>query len=115
MRAARLIRAMRLFGAVMATDVKRAKAIVPLELRRILKEVSTAAAAVTPSKRISLQDMPVPARDQKLLKDVEALLELDFFALFDLDVDTNKKKVNKAFLTLRRHGTQTVSKGATCG
>ena len=99
-RAARLIRAMRLFGAVMATDVKRAKAIVPLELRRILKEVSTTAAAVTPSKRISLQDMPVPARDQKLLKDVEALLELDFFALFDLDVDTNKKKVNKAFLDL---------------
>ena len=36
-RVARLIRAMRLFGAVMATDVKRAKAIVPLELRRIQK------------------------------------------------------------------------------
>ena len=43
----------------------------------------------------------IVADDEELSRaEVDALLELDFFALFDLDVDTNKKKVNKAFLDL---------------
>ena len=99
-RTARLIRGLRLFGAVLATDIKRAKAVVPIELRRVKKEVASQARSDGPTRRITLQDMPVPARDQKLLKDVENLIELDFFTLFDLDTETTKKEVNQSFLTL---------------
>jgi tetratricopeptide (TPR) repeat protein len=97
-RTARLVRAMRLFGAVLGTDANRAKAVVPVELRRIQKEVKTV--EVTSNRRITLDDMPVPARDQKLLKDVENLIGLDFFTLFDLDTETTKKEVNQSFLNL---------------
>ena len=99
-RTARLIRGLRLFGAILATDVKRAKAVVPIELRRVKKEVASQARSDVPTRRITLQDMPVPARDQKLLKDVENLIDLDFFTLFDLDTETTKKEVNQSFLTL---------------
>jgi curved DNA-binding protein CbpA len=96
LRAARLLRAMRLLGMVVGTPLSRAKAVVPIELRRLRKTVQEEA----PKRRITLQDMPVPARDQKLLKEINGLLELDYFALFDLDTETTKKDVNQAFLNL---------------
>jgi curved DNA-binding protein CbpA len=95
-RTARLIRAMRLLGIVMATPEGRAKGVVPVEVRRHLKQMEEAA----PKRRVTLQDMPVPPGDRKLLKDVEALAEQDFFTLFDLDTETTKKEVNQAFLNL---------------
>jgi tetratricopeptide (TPR) repeat protein len=96
LRLARLLRAMRLLGMVVGTPLSRAKAVVPVELRRIRKTVETEA----PKRRITLQDMPVPARDQKLLKEIDGLLDVDYFALFDLDTETTKKEVNQAFLNL---------------
>jgi curved DNA-binding protein CbpA len=95
-RIARLLRAMRLMGAIMGTAKGRAKAIVPIELKRMRQ----LAAKPKVTRRITLTDMPVPARDQKLLKDVESLIELDFFTLFDIDTETTKKEVNQAFLNL---------------
>ena len=93
-RTARLIRGLRLFGAILATDVKRAKAVVPIELRRVKKEVASQARSDVPTRRITLQDMPVSAI-RSCSKTLRNLIDLDFFTLFDLDTETTTRLTNR--------------------
>jgi tetratricopeptide (TPR) repeat protein len=92
-RLAALIRCMVLIGFFLPLPKKLARALVPVELRR-LREASK------PPSLVSAEAEPLDPKERHIIGRVEHLLDIDFFSLFEIDRDAPDAAVADAYVEL---------------